>query len=105
MISDTQAEDAIQSLIDNAEGDAQAKAQRVFLEESRKSLKSEIMREDLSEPVSAQEARAYADPRYKVHLEGLREAVYRDEKAKIKRVAAQALIDAWRTQQANMRVV
>ena len=61
------------------------------------------MKEHVKLALGAQEREAHADERYETHLEGLREAVYADEKCKFLRDAAEAKIEAWRTQQANAR--
>jgi len=73
------------------------------LEEFRKSLKSQIMREHLDMPVSAQEREAYADPRYVSHLDAMKEAVRIDEHNRFMRASAEAKIEAWRTQSSNQR--
>lgn len=103
MISDEEIERAVDWLRDHAEEAAVAKAARVMLEETRKSLKATLMKENADQSIGAQEREAYADERYHTHLEGLREAVYADEKNKYLRAAAEAKIEAWRTMQANAR--
>ena len=105
MISDEDVEKAIDYLRDNAEAAAKARAERIYMDEFRKSLKALIMKEHIDATVSAQEREAYADPRYQTHLEALRQAVYRDEKARFMRVAAEAKIEAWRTSSANRRAI
>ena len=105
MISDEDVEKAIDYLRDNAEAAAKARAERIYMDEFRKSLKALIMKEHIDATVSAQEREAYADPRYQTHLEALRQAVYRDEKARFMRVAAEAKIEAWRTSSANQRAI
>ena len=50
------------------------------------------------------EARAYADKRYTTHLDALQGAIERDEYHRWMMVAAQAKIEAWRTQCANVRI-
>ena len=103
MITDSEIEKACDWLRDHAEEAAQAKAARVYLEHGRKRLLGLIMKEHTDKPLGAQEREARADERYKTHLEGLREAVYADEKCRFLRSAAEAKIEAWRTQQANQR--
>tara|TARA_R100001509_G_C4831315_1_gene203386 strand:- start:83 stop:406 length:324 start_codon:yes stop_codon:yes gene_type:complete len=105
MISDEDVEKAIDYLRDNAENAAKARAERIYMDEFRKSLKALIMKEHIDATVSAQEREAYADPRYQTHLEALRQAVYRDEKARFMRIAAEAKIEAWRTSSANQRAI
>lgn len=87
----------------SAEPLAQARADRVSLEEGRKRIKAVIMSEHVSLPLAAQEREAYRDPRYETHLKGLREAVYREQKLLAERDAAVSLIEAWRSMSANQR--
>lgn len=103
MINDDEVEKAVDYLRDNARKAAQAKADRLYMEEYRKSVKSQIMREHLSQPLGAQEREAYADPRYKTHLEALRTAIEGDEYHRWMLAAAEAKIEAWRTQSSNNR--
>lgn len=103
MITEQEIEKACDWLRDHAEEAAQAKAARVYLEHGRKRLLALIMKEHVEKPIGAQEREARADERYEKHLEGLREAVYADEKCKFLRSAAEAKIEAWRTEQANAR--
>lgn len=96
---------ALDFLRDQAPAYAKAKADRVFLEEYRKSLKATIMKE--VEPkfpsAAAQEREAYADARYVQLLEGLREAVEEEEKLRWRIVAAQAKIEVWRSLESSRR--
>jgi hypothetical protein len=103
MISENEVQKAVDWLRDNAEEAAKRKAERIYLEEFRKSLKAIIMKENITATVSAQERDAYADPRYIAHLETMRMAIKADEKIKFMRVAAEAKIEAWRSMNANYR--
>lgn len=103
MITDDEIEKAVEYLRNNARPAAQAKANRIYMEEFRKVVKAQIMREHSASALGTQEACAYSDPRYKQHLEALREAVEKDEYNKWMMVAAEAKVEAWRTQQANQR--
>lgn len=105
MISETDIEAAVDYLRDNASKAAKAKAERIYMEEFRKTVKATIMRETLSESLGAQESRAYADERYEQHLKVMRDAIERDEYHRWMLVAAQAKIEAWRTQQSNARAL
>lgn len=82
---------------------AQAKANRIYLEEYRKSLKAALMATQIGDPVNAQERYAYAHPDYTLHLEGMKEAIEQEEKLKWRLVSAQALIEVWRSLSANQR--
>lgn len=103
MISDDEIERAVHWLRDNAEEAAQAKAERVYMEEYRKTVKATLMSEVNEKPIGAQEAFAYAHKHYFDHLIALKEAVKRDEHFRFLREAAQAKIEAWRTQSSNLR--
>ena len=92
---------------DNAAPYAQAKANRVYLEEYRKSKKSLLMKQAEANghnAVRAQEREAYADAGYIQHLEGLKEAVASEEELRWMMIAAQAKIEVWRTLESTRRV-
>ncbi|MBP8237979.1 MAG: hypothetical protein KAX63_09715 [Pseudomonas sp.] len=82
---------------------AQARADRVYAEEYRKSLKAILMKEHAALPAVAQEREAYADPRYLQHLDALKVAVEAEEAARWRMVTAQAAVEVWRTLSANDR--
>lgn len=103
MITDEEVEKALDWMRDNSTKAAHARADRAYVEEFRKVLKGQIMRENASLALGAQEAMAYADPRYEQHLKAIKEAVYEDERLRFMFTAAQAKVDAWQTQSANNR--
>ena len=82
---------------------AEARAERVWIEEYRKSLKAILMKEHAALPAVAQEREAYADPRYLTHLDALKTAVEAEEAARWRMVTAQAAVEVWRTLSANDR--
>ena len=82
---------------------AKAKADRIYLEEYRKSLKATIMATKMGEPVNAREVYAYAHHDYTRHLEALQIAIQQEEEYRWKLVAAQALVEVWRSLSANQR--
>lgn len=92
-------------LRDTAEDAAQARAQRLYLEEARKSVLAALMKEHAGLAANAQEREALADERYKTHLEAIREAVVADERFRLLRGAAEAKIEAWRSLNANYRAI
>ena len=104
-ITETDIFKALDWLRDNADEAAQAKANRVHLEEMRKHLKAVLMKENASLPLAAQEREAYADPRYLIHLDGLKQAVFEEARLMNLRTAAEAKVSAWQTQEANNRAV
>lgn len=103
MISDDDVEKALDYLRNNAVKAAQARAERVYVEEYRKTIKAMIQKETADSPLGAQERDAYDDPRYKEHLEAIKQAVYADEYQRFMREAALAKIEAWRTMCSNRR--
>jgi len=103
MIEENDIEKACEWLRDHAEEGAVFRAQRIYVEEWRKVIKAQIMKEHVDLPVSAQEREAYADERYTQHLSAIQEAVKNDEYHRFLRAAAEAKIEAWRTQQADTR--
>lgn len=103
MISDLDAERAIDFLRNSAQKAAMARAERAYIEEFRKTLKAQIMKERAGESIGAQERDAYADPRYIAHLDAIKAAVFNDEYQRFMRVAAEAKLAAWQTQSANTR--
>jgi hypothetical protein len=105
VITEEEVNRALQWLVDTADKAAEARAVRLYLEDFSKSLKAEIMSEYLENPVNAQERSAYSDKRYRTHLDGLKVAIKEDEKFRWLKDAAIAKIDAYRTQQANLRAV
>lgn len=94
---------AIQFILDNAARYAEAKANRVQIEQFLKSKKALLMNESTAKTVSEREAFAYAHPDYMELGKGLGAAVEREETLKWKLQAAEMAVDVWRTVQANNR--
>lgn len=103
MVTDDSLEKALDYLRNTSDTTAQCRANRLYLEDYSRVLKATIMAEHLAEPVNAQERYAYSDLRYRNHLEGLKQAIFEDEKARFLREAAAVKIEVWRSQQANQR--
>ncbi len=103
MVTDEALEKALDYLRDTAEAAAQSRANRMYLDDYSRVLRASIMSEHLAEPVNAQERYAYADVRFRNHLEGLKQAIYEDERNRFLREAAAIKIEVWRSEQANER--
>jgi len=91
---------------DNAPAYAKAKADRVELEQFRKSKKALLMREAESKgftALAAQEREAYADDDYVAVIKGLGAAVQEEERLRWLLITAQIKLDVWRTIEANRR--
>jgi hypothetical protein len=100
--------EAIDYMIENSKRYAQAKANRTYLEEYRKTMKAERCKDALArgfEAVNAQEREAYADPDYKKHLLAIKAAIEEEEQLRWMLVAAQARIDVWRSMEASNRAI
>jgi hypothetical protein len=95
---------AIQFLIDTAPLYAKAKADRMYLEEFRKSRKAQLASQAGTEVLGKQETFAYAHPEYIEILDGIREAVEKEERFRWLMTAAQARIEVWRTEQYSARI-
>lgn len=100
---DNNPELAIEYIFKHGKRYAKAKAERIYLEEYRKSLKAIIMKRSLENAVNAQEREAYSDPEYIKLLQGLKEAVEVEEEIRWGLVAAQARIEVWRSMEATNR--
>jgi len=95
--------EAVNFIIANAANFAQAKAERVWIEEFRKSKKALLMKESTGKSAAAKEMDAYAHPDYIALLDGLKAAVEVEETLKWKLIAAQIVPEIWRTQEASNR--
>ena len=84
---------------------AQARAERVYMEEYRKSLKALLMKASTQSSAAMQERDAYADESYVLHLQGLRQAVEREEELRWKMVTAQTAVEVWRSQESSARAM
>lgn len=100
---DNNPELAIEYIFKHGKRYAKARAERIYLEEYRKSLKAIIMKRSLESAVNAQEREAYSDPEYVQLLKGLKEAVEVEEEIRWGLVAAQARIEVWRSMEATSR--
>jgi hypothetical protein len=88
MIPESDIEKALDYMRDNATKAAKARAERAYMEEYRKVVKAQIMRENDDKALGAQEAIAYVEA---------------DEYNRWMLTAAEAKIEAWRTQCSNQR--
>jgi len=90
---------------------AQAEANKVYMEELRKTIKAEEMKNAEAygngeyKTAAMQEREAYASERYKQHLVALKQAVEERERLRWMLIAAQERIAVWRSQEASNRHV
>lgn len=100
-------EEAAESIRANAPAFGEAKAQRVYLEEFRKTKKALLMKDALKlgiEAANAQEREAYADASYVQLLKGLAKAIEAEETLKWELEAARLDIEIWRSREATNRL-
>jgi len=105
-MSDKNISDAVDYLYTHGQKYAQAKANLTYVEEYRKTLKSMLMKQAMADGAKSAvvaEMEAYADAKYKQHLEDLKTAVAEAEGFRWGLVSAQARIDVWRSQEASNR--
>jgi hypothetical protein len=103
MIEQSSAEKASEYLRDQAAAFGKAKAERVYLEEFRKTKKALLFQQAPQGTIPDREAFAYGHPEYLQVLEGLKQAVEAEETLRWKMIAAQVRVDVWRTQEASTR--
>ena len=86
---------------------AEAEAEKSYLMEYRKSLKSLLMikaeKEDAKMPVAKQERYAYSHPDYQKLLDGLKVAVERSVRYRHQFTVMQMDFEAWRSKNARER--
>jgi len=97
--------DAVEAIYNLGKFYAQAKADRVHLEQFRKSKKALLIQEAPDGTIQAKESYAYAHDDYILLLEGLKAAVEKEETYKYKIKAAELRVEVWRTEQANARSI
>ena len=102
-------QEAVDFMIAKSGEYAQAEANKIYMEEMRKTIKAEQMQiaetEGECKTAAMQEREAYASARYKTHLVALREAVEKRERLRWMLIAAQARIEVWGSQEASNRHV
>lgn len=96
---------AIEFIIKQSGIYAQAKANRVYIENYLRSAKSKMMMESTATSIAAKEMEAYATDDYIALLDGLKEAIETEEKLRWQLIAAQERVQIWRTQEATNRTI
>ena len=100
-------DEAAETIREKAPAYGEAKAQRVYLEEFKRSKRALLMKDSLllgEKAVNAQEREALADPEYLQLLKGLAVAIEREETLRWQLEAARLEIEIWRTRQASERL-
>lgn len=93
---------AINFMIETATKFAQAKADRVFIENYLQTVKSRLMNKEAG-TLGNKAAYAYAHPDYIAQLEALKVATNEEERLKYLLLAAQARVDVWKTMEYTKR--
>lgn len=103
LISDEAIEEALQYLSTSAETAAAARAARLRGEFERKRVKSRLVLQSNEKTVGLKEAWAECHPDYVAACEAEVKAFEADEYYRNKRNACDAILEAWRTENANNR--
>ena len=93
---------AVEYIILNAPKYAEAKANRVFIENYLRTVKSRLMGDE-DGTLGAKEAYAYGHPDYEQQVRALKIATEEEEKLRYMLKAAELRIEIWRTSQYNAR--
>ena len=96
-------QEAVDYMLRTAPRFAQARAQRLHIEEFRKSKKALLMQQSDGKTVSEREAYAYAHPEYVQLLDGYKVAVEAEETFRWKLKAAELEVEIWRSKEASNR--
>ncbi len=103
MITQDDAEKAVDWLKTNARKMAQERAERVYMEQWVKTVKATLQAEVGDQPVSRSEMFALASPKYMAALQAYKTAIEADEYNRFMVTAAEAKIEAWRSQESTRR--
>ena len=104
MITQDDAEKAVDWLRNNAARMAQERAERLYMEQWIKTVKATLMNDNAAAPsMAAADMQALASPKYLAALQAFKEAVQKDEYNRFMLSAAEAKIEAWRSQESTRR--
>lgn len=103
MISEQDIDRALSYLRDNAEKDAQARAERLYMEQWIKTVLAQEQAKIQASSVAAAEMGARVSAPFIAALDAFRQAIFEDEKRRFLRAAAETKIEAWRTMSSNQR--
>lgn len=105
MITTDDVEAAVTFLRDNAGKVAEARANRLYLEQWIKTVRADRQVAEIKagSSAAAAEAVALSSQEYKDSLEAYRDAVKADERFRFLTAAAEARIEAWRTMESTRR--
>ena len=102
-ISEQDVDRCLQYLRDNAEKDAQSRAERLYLEQWLKTVLAQEQAKMNAGSVAAAEMMARASDAFIAALEGWKQSIFEDERRRFLRSAAETKIEVFRTQEASRR--
>lgn len=105
LVPDTDVQTAFDWLREHHDSSAAAKARRVRAEHGVKRVRARLMRESHAKTQGEREAWAIDHPDYEAACEEEAKAVEADEWHRWGRAKAEMLIEAWRTEQSNIRAM
>lgn len=103
IVTDDMVEAALRYLSENTSATAKAKAARVMAEHERKTTRARLFLAAPEGPIASKEAWAEAHEDYDAACCREADAVQADEYHRAARAKAEAIIEAWRTEQSNIR--
>jgi hypothetical protein len=103
MIDADAAEKAVDWLRANARSIAQGRAERLYMEQWIKTVKATLQQEQAGSSAAASEIGALASPKYLAALQAYKQAIETDEYNRFMVTAAEAKIEAWRSQESTRR--
>ena len=103
MISEDDAERAVDWLRDHAAQIGKARAERLYMEQWIKTVKATLQAEQGDTSVAAAEVAALSSPKYLSALQAYREAIQADETFRFLATAAEAKVEFWRSSEASRR--
>ncbi len=103
LVSDDMVSAALTYLSTSTVDSAKAKADRVMAEHNRKRVRAQLILDSEQTTAALREADAEASDAYFAICLAEREAIQKDEYHRAARIKADAIIEAWRTENANIR--
>jgi hypothetical protein len=94
---------AVNFIIDNAEKFAEAHSNRVHLENMTKVIRARLIQDCKNEPVTRAESYALSHPDYLVNIDGIKAAMYQEDRLKWLLEAAKLRAELARTMEASRR--
>lgn len=103
LVTDDMVGAALAYLSSSTMDSAKAKADRVLAEHNRKRVRATLILDSEEKTTAMKEAAAESSTEYWEACKAERDAVERDEYHRAARIKADAIIEAWRTENANIR--